>query len=137
MRSAVSIDVGEDAPRIFAVPLLREQAAQARRGSKLQRAMTATTSRLDCESILRNLRQRGEAPVRHAGSGVSVSQETEAERVGPIATRAYALPDSLSTRRRGHVRGADKSVDRSVDEDDVVDTQREGEGRDLVIAERS
>jgi hypothetical protein len=44
---------------------------------------------------------------------------------------------SLSTRSRANVRGSDKSVDRSVDEDDVVDTQREGEGRDLVVAERS
>src|SRR5262249_5566214 len=97
--------------------MLREEAAQARHSSKLQRAMTATTSHLDgtpqaalrlrhvaisvaqkqfpspamnlgCidgfESILGNLRQRGEAAVRHAGPAICLGEETEAERMVPL-----------------------------------------------------
>jgi hypothetical protein len=91
--SEPAVDVAQNPPCLLAVPVLHEQAAEARCGSKLQRAMTATTGQLDGGP---------EAGLRLGPVGVSLAQEQlPPGSDGPRARTRFRgpAPESPSTRR--------------------------------------
>jgi hypothetical protein len=77
-----AVDVAENPPCLLRVPALREQAAQARRGSKLRGAITAATGQLDCAP---------ETGLRLGRTGMPLAQEqlsSAAMDLGPYGNSA-------------------------------------------------